>query len=125
MHELVRVDVGQRRDSERRVADQLGEHAAGAERDERAEDRILDDAGEQLDVRLSRIGCTSTGSADPRGRIADGCLVDEASATPPVSVLCAPASAVLSTTGKPSSAAAATASSCASRRAARRTTGMP
>ena len=48
MHELLRVDVGERRDPERGVADQLGEHAAGPEGDERAEDRILHDPGEQL-----------------------------------------------------------------------------
>ena len=42
--ELLGVDVRQRRDPERRLADQLGEDAAGAEGDERAEDRILDDA---------------------------------------------------------------------------------
>ena len=46
--ELVRVDVGERRQAELRRADQLGEHAAGAERDERAEHRVLDGAGEQL-----------------------------------------------------------------------------
>ena len=36
--------------AKRVVADQLGEHAAGAERDERAEHRVLDDAREQLDA---------------------------------------------------------------------------
>ena len=46
--ELLGVDVGERREPELRLADQLGEHAAGPEGDERAEDRILDDAGEQL-----------------------------------------------------------------------------
>ena len=55
-HELLRVDVGERREPEARVADQLREHAAGPEGDERPEDRILDDAREQLgaaaDVRL-------------------------------------------------------------------------
>ena len=40
-HELASVDVRQRCKSELGVADQLGEDAARAERDERAEDRIL------------------------------------------------------------------------------------
>ena len=48
VHELLRVDVGERRDAEARVADQLGEDAAGPERDERPEDRVLDEPGEQL-----------------------------------------------------------------------------
>ena len=48
--ELVRVDVRQRREPEVGVADQLGEHAARAEGDERAEDRVLRDAGEELDA---------------------------------------------------------------------------
>ena len=43
-----------------RVADQLGEHAAGAERDERAEDRILDDARRAARRRRCSIGCTIT-----------------------------------------------------------------
>ena len=43
-----RVDVGERREPEPGVTDQLGEHAAGTERDERAEHRILRDAREQL-----------------------------------------------------------------------------
>ena len=63
-HELLGIDVGQRRDPEGGFADQLGEDAAGAERDERAEDRVLDDAGQQL-VPPAIIGCTTTGSADP------------------------------------------------------------
>src|SRR5581483_7501251 len=41
--ELLGVHVGQRRDPERRCADQLGENAAGPERDEGAEHRVLDD----------------------------------------------------------------------------------
>ena len=59
--ELLGVDVGQRREPERRLADQLGEHAAGAERDERPEDGILDDAGEQLGAAVTS-GWTSTGA---------------------------------------------------------------
>ena len=41
---LLGVHVGQRRDSEGCVADQLGEDSAGPDRDERPEDGILDDA---------------------------------------------------------------------------------
>src|SRR5215467_13808404 len=40
--ELVGIDVRERRQPELRLADQFGEHAPGAECDERAEDRILD-----------------------------------------------------------------------------------
>jgi len=43
-------------------SDQLGEHAAGAERNQRPEDRILDRAGKQLgtlgDIRLDDHGPT-------------------------------------------------------------------
>ena len=59
--ELLGVDVRQRREPELRLADQLGEDAARAERDERAEDRVLDDAGEQLGAAARSYGCTSTG----------------------------------------------------------------
>ena len=38
-HELVGVDVRERRDAERRLPDQLGKDAAWAEGDERPEDR--------------------------------------------------------------------------------------
>src|SRR5205085_700332 len=65
---------------------------------------------------------------DPEAGVADQCvhllLVAQASVTPPVSVLCAPAAAVLTTTGKPSSAAAATASS-ASAASCSSTSGTP
>src|SRR4029453_7511870 len=54
-NELLRVDIGQRRDAEPRSADELGLHAAWAEGDERAEDRILDDADEQLDALRHRL----------------------------------------------------------------------
>ena len=46
--ELLGVGVGQRRDAELGLADQLREDASGPERHERAEDRVLDDAGEEL-----------------------------------------------------------------------------
>src|SRR5215213_10009125 len=47
-HELASVLVGERGDPDARVADQLGEDAARPERDERPEERILDDAREEL-----------------------------------------------------------------------------
>ena len=63
-HELPGVDVRERRDPEGSLSDELGEDAPGAERDERAEDRVLDEAGQQLrapgDHRLH-----DDGSADP------------------------------------------------------------
>ena len=47
----------------------LRQHAARPEGDERAEDRVLDDAGQQLGPAAT-IGWTSTGAADPRERLA-------------------------------------------------------
>ena len=74
--ELLGVTVRERRDPERRLADQLGEDAARPERDERAEDRVLDDAGEELgaarDHRLD-----DDRRADALGRLAHGLLVGE------------------------------------------------
>jgi hypothetical protein len=46
--ELFGVHVRERGDPERRLADELSEHPAGSERDERAEHGILDEAGEEL-----------------------------------------------------------------------------
>ena len=46
----------------RRLADQLGQHAAGPERDERAEDRVLRRRRRAARRRPSSIGCTSTGA---------------------------------------------------------------
>ena len=99
LDELVRVDVGQRREPEVGVADQLGEHAARAEGDERPEHGILGDAGEQLDAALDH-------------RLHDHRAADSLRRRPhvfgrrrgrarrrPFSVLCAPAAAVLTTTG--------------------------
>ena len=51
LQELLRVDVGERRDPETGFADQLREDSAGPERDERAERRVLDDAREELECR--------------------------------------------------------------------------
>ena len=97
--ELVGVDVGQRRQPEVGVADQLGEHAAGAEGDERAEDGILGDAREELDAALDH-RLDDHRAADPlRGRPDRRPRSARSSATPPDSVLCAPAAAVLTTTG--------------------------
>src|SRR6266545_4474886 len=60
-NELLGVDVGQRRDAERGLPDQLGKHAARAEADEGPEDRILDDADEELRVPEA-IVCTTSGA---------------------------------------------------------------
>ena len=70
VHELVRVEVGQRRDPEPGPADQLGEHSAGAEGDERAEDRVLDHPGEQLGAALDH-RLHEQRTADALGRGAD------------------------------------------------------
>ena len=74
--ELLGVDVGQGRDPEARFADQLGEHAARAERDERAEDRILQEPGEQLGTAAEH-RLHDDGESDPLGGRADGRLVLE------------------------------------------------
>ena len=65
---LLRVDVGQRRDPEPRLTDQLRQYSAGAEGDERAERRVLNDACEQLDPALDH-GLDDHRRPDPlRGR---------------------------------------------------------
>ena len=46
--EFLGVHVGQRCDPERRLSDQLGEHASGPEGDERTKDRILDETCQKL-----------------------------------------------------------------------------
>ena len=74
--ELVRVDVRERREPEVGVADQLGHHSAGPEGDERAEDRVLRDAREQLDAALD-LRLHDHGAADALGRGADGLGVGE------------------------------------------------
>ena len=110
--ELLGVDVGERRDPERRLADQLGEDAAGPERDERAEDRVLHDARREARRRPSSIGWTITGQPDARRRRPRPPPRPRGRARSRPSPSCAPrASAVLTTAGKPSSRAAATASS--------------
>ena len=87
--ELVRVDVGQGREPEVRVADQLREHAAGAEGDERAEDGILRHAGEQLDAALDH-RLHDHGAADPLGRGPHGFRVGEVECDAAASRSCAP-----------------------------------
>ena len=67
-HELLRVDIRERCDAHAGVADQLGEHATRAERDQRAEELVLDEPRQQLALPL-RIGWTSTGASDPRRRL--------------------------------------------------------
>ena len=62
--QLLRVDVRERCDAEVRLADQLGEHAAGPEGHERSEDRILDDSCEQLRAAADH-GLDDHGAADP------------------------------------------------------------
>ena len=109
--ELLGVDVGERGDPKAGVADQLREDAARAEGDERAEDRILDEAREQLGPAAQQSAARSRGSRSarrrrerpprPRGR-----------ARHRRSRSCARRRAAdLTTAGKPSSAAAATAAS--------------
>ena len=50
--ELLCVDVRKRRDPELRLPDELGEHTAWTERHERAEDRVLHEAGQELRAAL-------------------------------------------------------------------------
>jgi hypothetical protein len=49
-HELPRVEIGERREPERRLAHELGECTSGAESHERTEDGVLNDARQQLDA---------------------------------------------------------------------------
>ena len=74
--ELFCVAVGERRDPEIGFADQLGEDATGAEGDQRPEDRVLHDAGQELgaadDHRLD-----DQRPADPLGRGSHGVGVRE------------------------------------------------
>ena len=96
------------------LADQLGEHSARPERDERAEDRILHEPGKQLGTAAEH-RLHDDRAADPlRGGSRRPPRRARSSATPPVSVLCAPAAADLTTAGKPSSRPPATASSASS-----------
>ena len=87
--ELLGVLVGQRRDPEPGLADELGEHAAGAEGDERAEDRVLDDPREELGAP-STIGWTRTGAPMRSTAARTASSSARSSASPPTSVLWAP-----------------------------------
>src|SRR5579864_3461639 len=75
--ELLGIDVGERGRPDAGAADQLGEHAARPEGDERSEDGVLNDAGEELgsafDLRLH-----DHRRADALDGRADGELVAEA-----------------------------------------------
>ena len=87
--ELVGVDVGQGREPEVRVADQLGEHPAGAEGDERAEDGILRHSRQELDAsRDHRLH--DHGAADPLGSGTNGLGVGEVEGDAAASPSCAP-----------------------------------
>ena len=85
-------------------ADQLRQHAAGAERHERPEDRVLHDAGEQLDAAGQVLLDEHRVRRCARPRRRTWISLRRSSATPPSSVLCTPGSAVLTTAGKPRSA---------------------
>ena len=97
-YELFGIDVGQRSNPEGSFADELGEDTSGAERDERAEHGILDKAREELrpsrDHRLHE-----DGTADPLYSGANLSFVLQIESYAPVSVLCAPAAAVFTTSG--------------------------
>ena len=80
--ELVGVDVRQGREPEVRVADQLREHPAGAEGDERAEDGILRHSRQELDAtRDHRLH--DHGAADPLGGGRTASASARSRATPP------------------------------------------
>ena len=110
---LARVEVGQRRDPHRDVADQLGGRPAGAAREHRAEAVVVDDADDQLDARpgpsAARPGRRAGSPARrDRGSISrrrgshrlGACRAP--SRTPPASLLCtSPGALALSATGTP------------------------
>ena len=79
--ELLGVVVGQRRDPEPGLSDQLGEDAAGPERDERTEDRVLNDAGEELGASLDH-RLDEDRRADAGDRRANRVLVGEVEGEP-------------------------------------------
>ena len=64
LDEAAGIVVGQRREPEAGLADQLGQDAARTERDQRPEDRILDEAGQELDAACDH-RLDDEGSADP------------------------------------------------------------
>ena len=123
-HELVRVDVGERREPEGRLADQLGERPARPERDERPERR---DPGRCRRAARCRRAGTAGRSPARRSARPHRALAPRRGGRARrrrCSVLWTPATAVFTTAGNPSSRAAATASST-SRPTRSGTSGMP
>ena len=99
------VRVAERGEREVGVGDQLRQHAARARR--RRSGRSARPARRRRGAprpRRATCGWTRTGAADAVERVAHAPPPSRARATtPPLSLLCAPATAVLRTTGKPSS----------------------
>ena len=87
--------------------DELGQHASQPERDQRAEDGISHDAGDELRALEHRLH--EHRAADPRRGGPHRLVAPQVEQTPPVSVLCAPAAADLTTTAPPIAEAAAAA----------------
>src|SRR5918994_6762552 len=75
--ELAGVGVGQRRDTELGLSDQLREDAPRPEGDERAEDRILDDPREELGAALEH-QLDDDRQADATGRLTNVVFAAEA-----------------------------------------------
>ena len=107
-HQLTRVDVG-RGDPEDGIADELCQHAARAERDERPEHGVWTTPASSS-APPATMGWTMTGGPIRAAASATACSSASPSATPPVSVLC-PRRRRLDDRGGPSSRAASTASS--------------
>ena len=80
-HELLGVMVGQRRDAEPGLSDELGEDAAGAAGHERTEDRVLDDPREELRTSLDH-RLDENGRADALDRDANGVVVSQVEGEP-------------------------------------------
>ena len=107
--QLVGIDVRQRREREPRRADQLGQNTPGAVGDEGAEDRVLDRADEQFDAARD-VPLDEHRPADLGASTRNAFRVAQVDMDTPDSVLCTPATAVLTTTGYPIAAAASSAS---------------
>ena len=76
LHELVRVCVGQRRQAEAGVADQLGHRAAWTEGDQRPEHRILEGAHQHLDPAVQK-RLDEHRQTDPCCRLSDRVAITE------------------------------------------------
>ena len=131
--ELRGVDVGQRYEPQRGVADELGADPAHPEQHERTEARVLGDADDRLDARSRPSAARRRHRArrraqSPSRRRRGGPRPRRCSpsTTPPTSVLCtiAPAPA-LSATGKPERLGRGSPRRRPSRRGAAGATGMP